>query len=67
MINRRSWLKKSIIGLTGAAILSPLDLQAMEEESHTLFSQLSQKDTDEGYWELIKSNFVLQEGLRYFQ
>jgi isopenicillin-N epimerase len=66
MINRRSWLKKSIIGLTGAAILSPLDLQAMEEESHTLFSQLSQRDTDEGYWELIKSNFVLQEGLRYF-
>lgn len=66
MINRRTWLRNSIVGITGAAILSPIDLRAMEEESNHLFSQLSKEDIDEGYWELIKSNFVLQEGLRYF-
>lgn len=52
--------------MAGVAILPPAELQALEEESKRLYLQLSQKATDEGYWELLKSNFVLQEGLRYF-
>lgn len=66
MINRRAWLKNSILGIAGAAMLSPTELKALEEEGKYLYTQLSKKDIDEGYWELIKSNFVLQEGLRYF-
>lgn len=66
MIHRRAWLKNSILGIAGAAILSPSELTALGKERDILIAQLSQKDSDEGYWELIKSNFVLQDGLRYF-
>ncbi len=55
-----------MIGLAGAAVLSPVDLKAMEEEGLSLFSQLSKKEIDEKYWEEIKSNFILADGLRYF-
>lgn len=66
MINRRAWLRNSILGIAGAAILSPTDLEALGTEGEQWFAQLSQYDIDEGYWELIKSGFVLQPGLHYF-
>lgn len=66
MISRRNWLKKSMIGLAGSAILAPLDLKALEADSHMLYDGLSPKETDENYWELLKSQFVLADGLRYF-
>ncbi len=66
MLSRRSWLKKSIMGAAGAALLTPLELKAFEKTNDAVFSQLNQSPVDEDYWALVKSQFVLAEGLRYF-
>jgi len=66
MQSRRNWLKKSLLGVAGTALLSPTDLQGLAADQESMFSQLSAGAADEGYWELVKSHFVLAEGLRYF-
>lgn len=66
MSSRRNWLKKSLLGVAGTALLSPIDLQALATDQESMFAQLSTDSVDEGYWELVKSHFVLAEGLRYF-
>lgn len=66
MQSRRNWLKKSLLGVAGTALLSPTDLQALATDQESMFAQLSTDSADEGYWELVKSHFVLAEGLRYF-
>jgi len=66
MSSRRNWLKKSLLGVAGTALLSPIDLQALANDQESMFAQLSTDSADEGYWELVKSHFVLAEGLRYF-
>lgn len=66
MPSRRNWLKKSLLGVAGTALLSPIDLQALAADQESIFAQLSADPADEGYWELVKSHFVLAEGLRYF-
>lgn len=66
MSSRRNWLKKSLLGVAGTALLSPIDLQALATDQESMFAQLSGDTVDEGYWELVKSHFVLAEGLRYF-
>ncbi|MBX2878061.1 MAG: aminotransferase class V-fold PLP-dependent enzyme [Saprospiraceae bacterium] len=66
MIKRRTWLKNSILGLAGAAVLSPIELKALEAEGDALFTALRSPDIDEKYWKKIKRQFVLAKGLRYF-
>lgn len=55
-----------MLGLAGAAVLSPLDLKALEEDSDALFTALRSPAVDEKYWKKVKRNFVLAKGLRYF-
>ena len=55
-----------MLGLAGAAVLSPVDLKALADASDALFTALRSPDVDERYWKKIKRNFVLAEGLRYF-
>jgi len=66
MLNRRNWLKKSILGIAGAAILAPTDLRALETQQNELLLSLGQGGNEEHYWELVKKQFMLQEGLTYF-
>ena len=66
MIKRRTWLKNSVLGLAGAAVLSPVDLKALEDETDSLFSILGSATADEKYWKKVKRNFALAKGLRYF-
>lgn len=66
MIKRRTWLKNSVLGLAGAAVLSPTDLIALEEETDSLFTALKATNADEKYWRKVQRGFVLTKGLRYF-
>ncbi|MEM1359962.1 MAG: aminotransferase class V-fold PLP-dependent enzyme [Bacteroidota bacterium] len=66
MLSRRNWLKNSITGVTGAALLAPADLSALRNWENELVHRLHSNKDDEPYWELVKSQFVLAEGLRYF-
>ncbi|MEL7427112.1 MAG: aminotransferase class V-fold PLP-dependent enzyme, partial [Bacteroidota bacterium] len=66
MISRRKWLTRSIAAMAGTALLAPTELKALQERELSLAEQLGDSAEDEGYWELVKSQFVLQEGLRYF-
>ncbi|MEO0728207.1 MAG: aminotransferase class V-fold PLP-dependent enzyme [Bacteroidota bacterium] len=66
MISRRKWLTRSIAAMAGTALLAPPELKALQERELSLAEQLGDSAEDEGYWELVKSQFVLQEGLRYF-
>lgn len=67
MLSRRKWLKNSILGIAGGALLSPAELLALKTDQNQLVNQLQAIDPEEeAYWELIKSNFLVQEGLYYF-
>lgn len=55
-----------MLGLAGAAVLSPLDLKALEEETDSLFTSLGAANADEKYWKKIKRQFALAKDLRYF-
>lgn len=66
MTSRRKWLRNSVLGLAGSALLSPYDLRALTNEYESHLMQLQSPNNDEAYWELIKSGFVIQAGLRYF-
>ncbi len=65
-MKRRTWLKNSVLGLAGAAVLSPMDLKALEEETNLLFRDLKATNADEKYWKKIKRHFALAKDLRYF-
>ncbi|MEL7119033.1 MAG: aminotransferase class V-fold PLP-dependent enzyme [Bacteroidota bacterium] len=65
-MNRRNWLKNSMLGVAGSALLTPLQAKALNENEERLFTQLDVEQADEKYWELIKSYFVLAPGLTYF-
>lgn len=66
MISRRSWLSKSLTAVAGAALLPPAELLALQQTESKLARQLISSNNDEDYWTLIKSQFVLEDGLRYF-
>ncbi len=66
MISRRSWLSNSLTAIAGAALLAPSELLALQHRESQLAQRLSDTNNDEGYWELVKSQFVLEEELRYF-
>ncbi len=66
MISRRKWLARSIAAVAGTAILAPIELKALQDQELQLALQLGDSAEDEAYWELVKSQFVLEEGLRYF-
>ena len=66
MTSRRKWLTNSIATVVGTALLAPTDLLALQETSFQLAEKLGTDKEDETYWELVKSQFVLEKGLRYF-
>lgn len=66
MLNRRNWLRQSIITTAGAALLAPSDLSALSSRQANLLDQLSDRRTDEAYWEMVKSQFTFAPGLTYF-
>lgn len=61
--NRRSFLKSAVVGAAGA-IMIPGSLSA----SSSPFSRVNPylPDDEEAYWEFLKSQFSLKEGMRYF-
>jgi len=63
MLNRRNWLRHSILTTAGAALLAPTDLSALSFRQTNLLEQLSDPGTDEGYWEMVKSQFTFAAGL----
>jgi isopenicillin-N epimerase len=66
MTSRRKWLTNSIATVVGTALLAPADLLALQETTFQLAEKLGTDKDDETYWELVKSQFVLEDGLRYF-
>jgi selenocysteine lyase/cysteine desulfurase len=66
MLNRRNWIRNSVLGIAGTALLTPKELIALNEEQTQLWQQLKGKPTDEAYWNLVKNNFVVADGLHYF-
>ena len=66
MLNRRNWIRNSILGIAGSALLAPKDLKALNQKQQLIWQQLQGSPAEEHYWELVKSNFVLADGLYYF-
>lgn len=66
MLNRRKWIRNSVLGIAGSALLAPQELKALDQKQQNLWQQLQGKAAGEPYWNLVKSNFVLAEGLYYF-
>lgn len=66
MLNRRNWLRQSILTTAGAALLAPTDLSALSARQTSLMDQLAAPETDEAYWEMVKSQFTFAPGLTYF-
>lgn len=66
MTSRRKWLANSLATVVGTALLAPADLLALAETEINLANRLGIKEDNEAYWELVKSQFVLEKGLRYF-
>lgn len=66
MLNRRNWIRNSVLGIAGSALLAPQDLKALDQQQQTLWQQFQGNPSEEQYWELVKSNFVLADGLYYF-
>lgn len=52
--------------MAGTALLAPTDLLALHNTEVALAEQLGVSESDETYWSLVKSQFVLAPGLRYF-
>lgn len=66
MLNRRNWLRQSVIAAAGAAVLAPNSLRALSEREASVFDQLSSTGNDERYWEMVKSQFRFAPELTYF-
>ena len=66
MLNRRNWLRQSILTTAGAALLAPTDLSALSAGRDNLLDQLAAPRNDEAYWEMVKSQFTFAPGLTYF-
>lgn len=66
MLNRRNWLRQSILTTAGVALLAPTDLSALSARQENLVDRLSVPGADEGYWEMVKSQFTFAPGLTYF-
>jgi selenocysteine lyase/cysteine desulfurase len=66
MTSRRKWLANSLAAVVGTALLAPADLLALQETEIKLAKQLGTTDDDEAYWKFVKSQFVLEDGLQYF-
>ncbi|SEP87575.1 aminotransferase class V-fold PLP-dependent enzyme [Neolewinella agarilytica] len=66
MLNRRNWLRQSVLATAGAALLAPAGLQALNDRQTRLYEQLATPGSDEAYWEMVKSQFSFAPGLTYF-
>lgn len=66
MLNRRNWLRQSVIAAAGAAVLAPNSLRALADRESSVFDQLAGPGDDEAYWEMVKSQFRFASGLTYF-
>jgi len=66
MLNRRKWLRQSILTTAGAALLAPTGLSALSAHQENLLDRLAAPGNDEAYWEMVKSQFTFAPGLTYF-
>ncbi len=66
MLNRRNWLRQSVLATAGAALLAPAGLQALHDRQARLCERLAVPGNDEAYWEMVKSQFSFAPGLTYF-
>lgn len=66
MTSRRKWLTNSITIMAGTTLLAPAELLALRQTTLHLAEQLGSGANDEAYWEFVKSQFVLEKRLRYF-
>jgi len=65
-MDRRSLLKYSISSLAGSVLLGDVAKASLLEKAEELEKKLAAPSTDEGYWELVKSEFRFHPGLYYF-
>ena len=63
LYNRRKFIRNAAAGLAGAMIL-PESISASERDINSII--LSESIQGESYWEFLKSQFSLLEGMRYF-
>jgi len=66
MLNRRNWLRQSVLATAGAALLAPSGLKALNDRQASIPEQLATPGIDEAYWEMVKSQFTFAPGLTYF-
>ena len=65
-MNRRSLLKQTFSGLASASIVGGWAGTQLMDKAEEVAQKLSVHADDEGYWELVKSEFQFEKGLHYF-
>lgn len=65
-IKRRNFIKASVTGIVGSAMLTALGNNFSKIEVNKLATDLSSDHISEDYWEMIKQQFPFESGLRYF-
>lgn len=65
-MNRRELLAYSFSGLSAATLFGNGMSASFLEKISNNAKQLASPDNDEGYWELVKSQFDFEKGLYYF-
>lgn len=65
-MNRRNIIKKGVAGIVGLTLLPTVDQQELLAQSRKTSTILSTNDNSETFWQLVKTQFPLREGLYYF-
>jgi selenocysteine lyase/cysteine desulfurase len=65
-MDRRSLLKQTFSGLAAASVFGGWSSNSLMERAEDIAASLSNYSEDEGYWELVKSQFQFEKGLNYF-
>jgi len=64
--SRRTFLTRTIAGISGTAILLAADRRALRAAADELASASSTEDLGKDYWRLVQRQFRLEPGLLYF-
>jgi selenocysteine lyase/cysteine desulfurase len=65
-MQRRDFARRVFSGIAGSALMATAPGQRLLAQAQSVAASLSSRDDGEGYWELVKSQFPLLQGLYYF-
>lgn len=64
--SRRLFLRNTFLSLAGTSLLAPARASSINQYYQDWATRIASSGEDEGYWEMIKTQFQFQKGLYYF-